>query len=516
MHNDPDAVQDNRSKFKAGKNLETAVNAVPDHAPDTPGTAWSPGERGSVAAQSRPRRSARPTVGRAPGRRPCRIIAARAAPLAQRNFRRFYIGYVTSVFGTSMSSVAMIFAVLGTGGTAAELGYVMAARIITQVAFILGGGVLADRLGRRPVMLAADLVCSAAQATLAVALFAGRPSEGLFVAIASLVGAGEAFFGPALGALTADIAPRDQLGSANALTGLAESAASVAGPALAGIAVAAAGPAVVIAADAASYAVSLTALMLLRLPSGAPASRSGRSRPDRQSALRDLRDGWAIFTSCTWLWVTTVQFALFNLISRAPYLVLGPVRAAGYLGGAWAWGVITAAVGVGSIAGGLFAMGARPRRPLLAATLATFGYPVPGLLLALRAPMPGVAAGALVAGVGSALFETFWTTTLQQQVSGELLARVDSFVTFGAFGLGTAGLAAAGPAAAALGAGRVLGYGAAWATLSSLVVLALPAIRSVRWRPDGPGPASAGPDRTGPDRTGPDGAGAGAGRPAAG
>jgi hypothetical protein len=150
---------------------------------------------------------------------------------------------------------------------------------------------------------------------------------------------------------------------------------------------------------------------------------------------------------------------------------------------------------------GQLAIGQR-RRPLLAATLATFGYPVPGLLLALRAPMPGVAAGALVAGVGSALFDTFWTTTLQQQVSGELLARADSFVTFGAFGPGTAGLAAAGPAAAALGAGRVLGFGAAWATLSGLVVLALPVIRSLRWRPDGPGPASAGPDRTGPDGAG--------------
>ena len=411
---------------------------------------------------------------------------------------------MTSVFGTSMSSVAMIFAVLGTGGTAAELGYVMAARITTQVVFILGGGVLADRLGRRPVMLAADLVCSAAQATLAAALFAGRPQEWLFVAMAALVGAGEAFFGPALGALTADIAPQDQLGSANALTGLAESAASVAGPALAGIVVAAAGPAVVIAADAASYAVSLTALLCCGCRLRLRPARSGRPRPDRQSPLRDLRDGWAFFTSCTWLWVTTVQFALFNLISRAPYLVLGPVLAADYLGGAWAWGAIMAAAGVGSIAGGLFAMGARPRRPLLAATLATFGYPVPGLLLALRAPVPAWRPGRWSPASGRRCSNVLDDDPATAGVRRTARAS-DSFVTFGAFGLGTAGLAAAGPAAAALGAGRVLGFGAAWAALSSLVVLALPAIRSVTWRPDGPGPASARrtarQDRTRQDRT---------------
>src|SRR5215472_15493821 len=73
----------------------------------------------------------------------------RLAPLRERNFRRFYAGYVTSLLGTSMSGVALVFAVLGSGGTATDLGYVQAARIVPQVVFVLGAGVLADRLGRR-------------------------------------------------------------------------------------------------------------------------------------------------------------------------------------------------------------------------------------------------------------------------------------------------------------------------------------------------------------------------------
>src|SRR5262249_2134459 len=76
----------------------------------------------------------------------------RRAPVRERNFRRFYAGYVPSLLGTSMSVVAIVFAVLSSGGTAADLGYVAAARIVPQVAFVLAGGVLADRLGRRPVM----------------------------------------------------------------------------------------------------------------------------------------------------------------------------------------------------------------------------------------------------------------------------------------------------------------------------------------------------------------------------
>jgi hypothetical protein len=400
-------------------------------------------------------------------------LARRASVLRERNFRRFYAGYVTSLLGTSMSAVAVTFAVLGNGGSATDVGYVIAARILPQVVLVLGGGVLADRLGRRPVMLGSDVLRCCAQAGLAAALLAGRPAVWLIAVLAALVGTGEAFFEPALSGLTVEIAPREELGSANALLGLASSAAGIAGPALAGLLVAVAGPAVVVAIDAASYGASVIAL------AGLQVSRAGH--PPGRSLLREMAEGWAEFRSRTWLWVTTVQFALFNLITWAPYLVLGPVLAQDYLGGARAWGLVMAANGAGAVLGGLAALGRRPRRPLVAATLATFGYPVPCLLLAARAPAGAVAAGALAAGVASALFGTFWTTTLQQQVPPDRLSRVSSFSTFGAFGPGTLGLAIAGPAAALAGPARVLGAGAAWSVLSTLVVLALPSIRAVRW-----------------------------------
>ena len=158
--------------------------------------------------------------------------------LRGRNFRRFYLGQVTSLLGTSMSAVAVIFAVLDNGGSAADVGYVIAARILPQVALVLGGGVLADRLGRRPVMLGSDVLRCAAQAVLAAALLAGRPAIWQFAALAALVGIGEAFFQPALDGLTVEIAPREELGSANALLGLARSGTGIAGPALAGVLVA--------------------------------------------------------------------------------------------------------------------------------------------------------------------------------------------------------------------------------------------------------------------------------------
>ena len=194
--------------------------------------------------------------------------------LRDRDFARFFAGYATSLLGTSMSSLAVSFAVLDNGGTASDLGLILAAGIVPQVLFMLGGGVIADRVGRRPVMLGADAVRCVAQAALAGAVLAGRPALWVFILLAMALGTGDAVFTPALTGLTAELAPPDGLVNANALLTAARSAAVVAGPGLAGVLVGLAGPGTVIALDAGSYAVSVLALASLRLP-------SARAVPDR-------------------------------------------------------------------------------------------------------------------------------------------------------------------------------------------------------------------------------------------
>lgn len=372
-----------------------------------------------------------------------------------------------------MASIAIIFAVLNSGGSASDLGYVMAAGIVPQILLLLGGGVFADRIGRRPIMLGADIVRFGAQGALAAALFAGRPSIWVFIVASFLRGAGDSFFGPALTGLTVEMVSTDELANANALLGVANSGTSVAGPALAGLLVALVGAPTVIAIDAGSYAVSAFALSRLQL---------GRRKPTSNSLIRDLIDGFDEFRSRSWVWITSVQFSLFNLITWGPFLVLGPVLAKQYLSGARAWGIVMAVYGLGAVLGGILALGRRPRKPVAVSAIASLGYPIPCAALALHAPVVAVAAAALMAGIGSALFLTFWYTALQQQVPADALARVDSFVVLGAYIFGPAAFALAGPVAAAVGAASVLGAGAIWATASSLLVLALPAVRSVTWR----------------------------------
>ena len=393
--------------------------------------------------------------------------------LAGRDFRRFYVGYSASLLGTAMSSVAIAFAVLGNGGTATDLGVVSAANIVPMIAFMLGGGAIADRLGRRPVMLAADVARCAAQGVLAAALLAGHPRLWLFVTAAFVVGTGNAFFQPALAGLPVQLAPGDRLGDANALLAVAQPAAQIAGPALAGILIAATSPAMVIAADAASYAVSAGALAMLHFPN----VDTSRSR----SLLSDLAAGWAEFRAHSWLVASTIQFALFNLLTWGPYLVLGPVLARDNLGGASAWGAILACYGGGAVLGGLLALGRRPRRPLAVANLATLGFPLPPLALALHLPVVAVAGGALLAGFGSALGTPLEATVTQQRIPAQALSRVGAFNMVGAFAFGPVAFAAAGPVAAIVGARAVLGFGAAWAAFGTLVVFAVPSVRHMTW-----------------------------------
>ena len=390
----------------------------------------------------------------------------------QRDFRVFYIGYTTSLLGTAMSRIALTFAVLDSGGSAADLGYVFAASVFPQVLVMLAGGVLADRVGRRRVMLTTDVGRLTVQGTLAGALFAGRPPLWLFLLLSVLLAAAEGVFNPALGGLRADLAPPDLRQDANALIGVAQSATAIGGPALAGFLIALGGPAVVIALDAASYGASVLALALLRPP---------QSCQPAQSAWRDLTEGLAVFRSQAWLCLITVQFALFNLFTWAPYLLLGPVLARSYMGGAGAWGVITGAYAAGAVLAGLGLVGRRPRRPLVWAVAGTFGYPVPCLLLAVRAPVYAVAAGALLAGIGSAINGTLLTSVQQQRVPPQMLARVSAITMTGAYALGSAGWAVIGPVAGIVGPTPLLVFAAVYGAASSAAVLVFPAIRSIRW-----------------------------------
>jgi MFS family permease len=389
--------------------------------------------------------------------------------LRHREFRLLFVGQGVSLLGDRMVAVALAFAVLELGGSASEVGLVLAAGWVPAVATVLAGGVVADRTSRRSIMLTADVARTVSQGTMAVLLITGSAEIWMVAALAGVNGAGTGFFNPALTGVLPEIVPPDELQPANALRSTLLSASEILGPAIAGVLVAAVGADWAIAADAGTFAVSVVCLWMLRLPS--------RERPPRAPFLSDLRDGWISFRSLRWVWSFVLYFAVANIFWSA-WTALGPVVADRDLGGAAVWGTVLAIFGVGALAGSVFAARVRPARPLLLVAICEGLFGAPLAFLAAASPAALLATGAFIAGVGMTLGMSVWESTLQRYVPGETLSRVSSYDWFGSFAFYPVGLALWGVLAGAIGL-----YTALWiaASLFGVAVAVLMAVPEV-WR----------------------------------
>jgi predicted MFS family arabinose efflux permease len=393
----------------------------------------------------------------------------RLGPFGHRDFRLLFLGRTTSFVGNAFANVALAFAVLELTGSKADLGYVLAARALPQVLFLLAGGIWADRLPRHRVMVVSNLLSGLSQATVAALLLSGHARIWELGALAAVNGMSSAFFFPASTGIVPQTVPRPLLQNANAILRLGLNASFIGGAALGGLVVAATSPGVAIACDAGSFFLAALFIGLIRLPASL--------RMESSSFLADLGEGWREFSSRPWLWAIVAQFGFVNAAEQGCSFVLGPAIAKADLGGAAAWGLVLTAQSIGFVAGGLLLLRLRPRRLLLAATLG-FLLTIP-FLLALSAPAPlvGVVAAAAVGGIGTEIFGVLWETTLQQEISQEKLSRVSAYDALGSFVLIPLGVAAAGPVAQAIGTRETI-LGAA--ALSLTVTLAVLLVRDVR------------------------------------
>lgn len=125
-------------------------------------------------------------------------LPRRLSALRDRNYRLFFTGQALSTVGDYMTPVAITFAILDRGGTAAQVGWVLGAGTAAMVVFLLFGGLVADRVPRRRVMLGSAVLRSIAQAVVAVLLFAGHWHVWELALLEAAWGAGDAFSTPAM------------------------------------------------------------------------------------------------------------------------------------------------------------------------------------------------------------------------------------------------------------------------------------------------------------------------------
>jgi MFS family permease len=357
------------------------------------------------------------------------------------DFRKLFFARVISNFGNGLAPIALAFGVLELpGGDAGSLSLVTTSQMVPLVAFMLFGGVAADRFGRARLVGSADVVGSVLVAISALAFISGNASVLLLCINGFLFGVLNALWYPAYSGLAPQIVPKNLLQSANSALGLGSNLSFTIGTSVAGVVVATMGSGPALLIDAISFFVAGLIVYSMRHLDTNPDVEPD----DRTSIISQLREGWHEVSSRKWILVCVGAGAFFQMCFEGFLGVIAPVQAKEALNGARSMGYMMSGFGAGGIFGTFVAFRLRPRRQLL---LAVGVMPLMSLwMFALAGPLSiwVLVACAFFAGIALDVMYANWMTTLHTHVPEESMSRVGAYDAFGSLAFAPLGLFFAG------------------------------------------------------------------------
>lgn len=400
--------------------------------------------------------------------------AAPAAAPAHRSPQvlRWLGAYTASTLGDSVFYLALSWAAVS-GGTPAQAGLVMAVAAVPRALLMLFGGVIADRLGPRRVVIASDTVRCLVTLGLAASLFLASPGLWALAAVALVFGVVDALFLPAVGALPPRVADRDQLARVQGMRGLAHRMGAVVGAPLGGLAIAVGGTATAFGVAGLLFALSLPLLAALRLR---PLPREEETREG--TAPRGLADGLRYLRGHPVLGPLMIVVLLSDLGFVGPLnvglAVLSEQRGWGASGIGW----VLAGFGVG--AGGasllLTVKGHVPRTGLVMGWTMVIGAVSIGALAQLPRLAPAVLV-ALTVGLLAGLSGALCNALIQTECDPAYLGRVSAVAGLGSLGIAPLSFPLTGAAIGVWGPGPVFAVSAAVCALAGVYGLAVRAVR---------------------------------------
>jgi CRP-like cAMP-binding protein/predicted MFS family arabinose efflux permease len=344
--------------------------------------------------------------------------------LKHRDYRLFIGAFTTSFIGSWAYSVALAVWLLDETGSAGWLAAATAARFAPALLTSAYGGVLADRVERIRLMVGLDLFFAASMVVLAGLMYLGAPPAAVLATVA-VTATLSTVYEPAAAAMTPQLVPERDLGSANALRNTVDNVCVVAGPALGALVLVAADPWLAVLVNAATFVASAALIGRVRVRSTPVDVTDG----GEAGALRQLTVGVRTMADST----TASVLVGFSVVATFVYgadTVLFVVVSDDLLGtGAEGYGYLLAGLGIGGVlaAGLVTRLERRPRLgPVILIGMAVFCLPT---LVLLVSDSPAVAfAVQVVRGAGTLVVDVLAITALQRSVPADRLGRV-----FGAF-----------------------------------------------------------------------------------
>jgi MFS family permease len=361
----------------------------------------------------------------------------RSGPLGVRSFRMLAGGQLASTIGDYCYAVALPWLVLSNHGSAALLGAVLACYGVPRTVLIPLGGVLADKIGPRTLMLCADVVRCAMVAVLAVLAARHVASLAALAPPAAVIGAGEGLFLPASYAIMPSLLDGDRLAAGNALSSAAVQVGSLVGPALGGALVATTrASTAAFAVDAASFAISAATLAFIpRRPATGTLAAGGETAQDPAGGAPAEEAGTlTVLRRSRALQVMLVVVVAANLAGGGMSGVALPSLAHAHWG-ASGYGALLACIAAGSVIGTLSAARTGSvRRPAVLAATAFLIESVAISLVPYLGGEAGAAAALFALGACNGLGNTVFLTVAQRQIPSAILGRVMGVILLCAFG----------------------------------------------------------------------------------
>ncbi|MCR1781163.1 MFS transporter [Nocardioides carbamazepini] len=395
-----------------------------------------------------------------PGLRTPRRLPRALTPFRHASYRRLGAALVLTSFGGGVWIVALVWEVIRIGGGASALSAVTTAGAVGVLLPALLGGVVADRVPQKLILIVTTTVELLGMTLVAVLSFADVTQIWHLATVAFVAGMAMAFYYPAYSAWLPALVPEEDLLAVNGFEGMVRPTIGQAlGPAVAGVVVGAASSSAAISVAAVSYLGGLLVLLLVPLtavrrdlPAVVEGTGGGAARAVA-TALADMREGFAYMVRTPWLLATLLFASVMMLVIMGPLEVLVPFLIKDELGGGPGdHAVVMACFGIGGAVGSL-ATGSLPlpRRYLSLMTLMWGVGCLPFLVVGFATAVWQVAAAAFVIGALFSAPMVIWGTLLQRRVPPELLGRVASLDFFVSISLMPVSMALAGPVAELIG-----------------------------------------------------------------
>lgn len=390
-----------------------------------------------------------------------------------KGYRNFFISGLIFVLGASAFPIALAVTVLDNGGDASALGLILASRVLAGTLFMLIGGVWADRLPRKWIMIGADSFRAAICLVLLVVSANDMPlwAIGLLV---FLMGLGDSFGAPAGTAIIPSLLPDHLLPAGNVAKGIVSKIGTIVGPGLGGLSIAFLGADWTFALIGGFFLIATSMILTIQEP---PRQEILEDKP---TFLFELKEGFKLVWEIKWI-AASIAMASFQLmVIVAAETVLLPIVSRREFGTDSVFALSAAAFSLGGMISAIVAIKLRPKRPGFVAIWLWALFAFAPLVLAFPINEYVVIGGYFIAGLSIGGWEAYWVTAVQREVPQDMQGRVFSIDMVGSGGLMPLGMALVGPVIALMGEKPFLISAIVFHVLVCYLVLLVPGVAEMR------------------------------------